>query len=92
MKLYTINLVIMRKMMSMLFLLLVLIISLGLSAYMQINEGFEDNDISSEETPVEVEKEVEESAEKEETPVKESKSEDVVPVDDSCTETMTTYR
>ena len=91
MKLYTINLVIMRKMMSMLFLLLVLIISLGLSAYMQINEGFEDNDISSEETPVEV-KEVEESAEKEETPVKESKSEDVVPVDDSCTETMTTYR
>jgi hypothetical protein len=84
MKLYTINLVIMRKMMSMLFLLLVLIISLGLSAYMQINEGFEDNDISSEETPVEVEKE--------ETPVEESKSEDVVPVDDSCTETMTTYR
>lgn len=80
----------MRKMMSIVFLLLVLIISLGLSAYMQITEGMDNEsqgDIQSETSTDLDTQPVDGDADKEEPVVT-----DVTPVEDSCTETMTNYK
>jgi len=90
----------MRKMMSIVFLLLVLIISLGLSAYMQITEGMDDastTDIQSD-TPSDVDTQpvdrdvVDGDVVDGDTDKEESVVADVTPVEDSCTETMTTYK
>lgn len=85
----------MRKMMSIVFLLLVLIISLGLSAYMQITEGMDDastTDIQSD-TPSNVDTQpVDGDVVDGDTDKEKSVVADVTPVEDSCTETMTTYK
>ena len=91
----------MRKMMSIVFLLLVLIISLGVSVYMEstkvVNEGMENED-TEEEMPTEEMPTEEMPAE--EMPVEENASAevsgedstfDVSPMEDSCTETMSNY-
>jgi len=80
----------MRKMMSIVFLLLVLIISLGLSAYTQITEGMdnESQDDIQTETPTDLDTApVDGDTDKEEPVVT-----NVTPVEDSCTETMTNYK
>ena len=96
----------MRKMMSIVFLLLVLIISLGVSVYMEstkvVNEGMENED-TEEEMPTEempTEEMPTEEMPAEEMPVEENASAevsgedstfDVSPMEDSCTETMSNY-
>lgn len=85
----------MRKMMSIVFLLLVLLISLGLSAYTQLTEGMESEeqsegamDIQNLETEMEnVGVPFDEAVKPDEEPEPEPE-----PVEDSCTETMTNYR
>ena len=82
----------MRKMMSIVFLLLVLIISLGVSVYMEstkvVSEGME-NEMMEEEMP-------EEEMPAEEMPTEKAASGedstfDVTPMEGSCTETMSNY-
>ena len=87
----------MRKMMSIVFLLLVLIISLGVSVYMEstkvVSEGME-NEMMEEEMPAE-------DMPAEEMPAEEMPAEkaasgedstfDVTPMEGSCTETMSNY-
>ena len=83
----------MRKMMSIVFLLLVLLISLGLSVYTQLTEGMESEeqsegamDIQNLETEMEnVDVPFDEAVKPDEEPEPE-------PVEDSSTETMTNYR
>ena len=93
----------MRKMMSIVFLLLVLIISLGVSVYMEstkvVNEGMEnEEEMPTEEMPAE-EMPTEEMP-TEEMPAEENASTevsgedstfDVSPMEGSCTETMSNY-
>ena len=88
----------MRKMMSIVFLLLVLIISLGVSVYMEstkvVNEGMEnEEEMPAEEMPAE-------EMPAEEMPAEENASTevsgedstfDVSPMEGSCTETMSNY-
>ena len=88
----------MRKMMSIVFLLLVLIISLGVSVYMEstkvVNEGMEnEEEMPAEEMPAE-------EMPAEEMPADENASTevsgedstfDVSPMEGSCTETMSNY-
>ena len=91
----------MRKMISIVFLLLVLIISLGVSVYMNaiLKEGL-DNETEGEasaETEEEASTETEGGAsaetEGETSPVDEEESSlDITPMEGSCTETMTNYR
>ena len=92
----------MRKMMSIVFLLLVLIISLGVSVYMEstkvVSEGME-NEMMEEEMPEEEMPEEEMPAEEmpaEEMPTEKAASGedstfDVTPMEGSCTETMSNY-
>ena len=92
----------MRKMMSIVFLLLVLIISLGVSVYMEstkvVNEGME-NEMMEEEMPAEEMPAEEMPAEEmpsEEMPAEKAASGedstfDVTPMEGSCTETMSNY-
>ena len=92
----------MRKMMSIVFLLLVLIISLGVSVYMEstkvVNEGME-NEIMEEDMPAEEMPAEEMPAEEmpaEEMPADKAASGedstfDVTPMEGSCTETMSNY-
>ena len=87
----------MRKMMSIVFLLLVLIISLGVSVYMEstkvVNEGME-NEMEEEEMPAE-EMPAEEMPAEEMPADKAASGEDstfdVTPMEGSCTETMSNY-
>ena len=93
----------MRKMMSIVFLLLVLIISLGVSVYMEstkvVNEGMEnEEEMPAEEMPAEEMPAEEMPAE--EMPAEENASTevsgedstfDVSPMEGSCTETMSNY-
>ena len=90
----------MRKMMSIVFLLLVLIISLGLSAYMQtspeMKEGMEQSEPELEgEVAPELEGEVSPDLEGEVKPLQVDNAKestlDVTPMEGSCTETMTNY-
>ena len=83
----------MRKMMSIVFLLLVLIISLGVSVYMEstkvVNEGMEnEEEMPAEEMPAE-EMPAEENASTEVSG--EDSTFDVSPMEGSCTETMSNY-
>ena len=87
----------MRKMMSIVFLLLVLIISLGVSVYMEstkvVSEGME-NEMMEEEMPTE-EMPAEEMPSEEMPAEKAASGEDstfdVTPMEGSCTETMSNY-
>ena len=96
----------MRKMMSIVFLLLVLIISLGVSVYMEstkvVNEGMEnemEEEMPAEEMPAEEMPAEEMPAEEmpaEEMPAEKAASGedstfDVTPMEGSCTETMSNY-
>ena len=82
----------MRKMMSIVFLLLVLIISLGVSVYMEstkvVSEGME-NEMMEEEMPAEEMPAEEMPAEK--AASGEDSTFDVTPMEGSCTETMSNY-
>ena len=92
----------MRKMMSIVFLLLVLIISLGVSVYMEstkvVSEGME-NEMMEEEMPAEempTEEMPTEEMPTEEMPAEKAASGedstfDVTPMEGSCTETMSNY-
>ena len=92
----------MRKMMSIVFLLLVLIISLGVSVYMEstkvVSEGME-NEMMEEEMPAEdmpAEEMPTEEMPAEEMPAEKAASGedstfDVTPMEGSCTETMSNY-
>ena len=92
----------MRKMMSIVFLLLVLIISLGVSVYMEstkvVSEGME-NEMMEEEMPAEempAEEMPSEEMPSEEMPAEKAASGedstfDVTPMEGSCTETMSNY-
>ena len=93
----------MRKMMSIVFLLLVLLISLGVSVYMNsvssLKEGLDDDSTEAEVPPV-TEGEVPPVTEGEVPPVTdeskpaatgEESTFDVSPMEGSCTETMTNY-
>jgi len=92
----------MRKMMSIVFLLLVLIISLGVSVYMEstkvVSEGME-NEMMEEEMPAEdmpAEDMPAEEMPAEEMPAEKAASGedstfDVTPMEGSCTETMSNY-
>ena len=85
----------MRKMMSIVFLLLVLIISLGVSVYMEstkvVSEGME-NEMMEEEMPAD-EMPTEEMPTEEDKPDAsgEDSTFDVTPMEGSCTETMSNY-
>ena len=87
----------MRKMMSIVFLLLVLIISLGVSVYMEstkvVNEGMEnemmEEDMPAEDMPAEDMPAEEMPAEK--AASGEDSTFDVTPMEGSCTETMSNY-
>ena len=94
----------MRKMMSIVFLLLVLIISLGVSVYMEstkvVNEGMEnEEEMPAEEMPAEEmpsEEMPSEEMPSEEMPAEKAASGedstfDVTPMEGSCTETMSNY-
>ena len=95
----------MRKMMSIVFLLLVLLISLGVSVYMNsvssLKEGLDDDSTEAEgDAPTEAEGEVPPVTEGEVPPVTdeskpaatgEESTFDVSPMEGSCTETMTNY-
>ena len=81
----------MRKMMSIVFLLLVLIISLGVSGYMNsvnsLKEGLDEDPPTPEgEEPQETEGEESPATEGEESTF------DVTPMEDACAETMTNYK
>ena len=81
----------MRKMMSIVFLLLVLIISLGVSGYMNsvnsLKEGLDEEPPTPEgEEPQETEGEEPPATEGEESTF------DVTPMEDACAETMTNYK
>ena len=82
----------MRKMMSIVFLLLVLIISLGVSVYMEstkvVSEGME-NEMMEEEMPADEMPAEEMPAEK--AASGEDSTFDVTPMEGSCTETMSNY-
>ena len=81
----------MRKMMSIVFLLLVLLISLGLSAYTQLTEGMESEEQSEGAMDIQnLETEMENVGVPFDEAVK--PDEEPEPVEDSCTETMTNYR
>ena len=87
----------MRKMMSIVFLLLVLIISLGVSVYMEstkvVSEGME-NEMMEEEMPADEMPAEEMPAEEmpaEKAASGEDSTFDVTPMEGSCTETMSNY-
>lgn len=96
----TITLVMMRKMMSILFLVLVLIISLGLGQLTYISEGMEAADPNIEETPdtdtlledEEVDKEDVPEVNADLVPDPENPTFDVAPMDGTSTESMSNYR
>ena len=89
----------MRKMMSIVFLLLVLIISLGVSGYMNsvnsLKEGLDEEPPTPEgEEPPTPEGEEPPATEGEEPPATEGEEStfDVTPMEDACAETMTNYK
>ena len=89
----------MRKMMSIVFLLLVLIISLGVSGYMNsvnsLKEGLDEEPPTPEgEEPQETEGEEPPATEGEELPATEGEEStfDVTPMEGACAETMTNYK
>lgn len=82
----------MRKMMSIVFLLLVLLISLGLNAYLQLTEGMENEEVAPGGDTTEQDQ-ADNTTEEETLDEKVEPTDSVVaPAEDSCTETMTTYR
>jgi hypothetical protein len=89
----------MRKMMSIVFLLLVLIISLGVSGYMNsvnsLKEGLDEEPPTPEgEEPPATEGGVPPATEGEELPATEGEEStfDVTPMEGACAETMTNYK
>jgi len=83
----------MRKMMSIVFLLLVLLISLGLSAYTQLTEGMESEEQSEGAMDIQnLETEMENVGVPFDEAVKPDEEPEPEAVEDSCTETMTNYR
>jgi len=95
----TITLVMMGKMMSIVFLVLVLLISLGLSQFNYVSEGMEAAESSVEEAP-DMDKLAEEDVETEEVSevkpdmvtVNDKPKFDVAPMEGTSTENMSNYR
>ena len=85
----------MRKMMSIVFLLLVLLISLGVSVYMNsvssLKEGLDDDSTEAEVPPVTEGEVPPVTDESKPAATGEESTFDVSPMEGSCTETMTNY-